>query len=79
MNEWLIKRMVTNQLRRSKAPLANSIGVTSEAMPDTNSAVALLISARAWSGQSGDDLVESWSSANQAVSQSGPMLANVIS
>ncbi|MCY2933921.1 MAG: M48 family metallopeptidase [Planctomycetota bacterium] len=79
MGEWLVKRMVTNQLRRSKDPMAKSIGAKSEAMPDTNSAVALLISALAWSGQSGNNSAESQSSANQAVSKAGPMLANVIS
>ncbi|MEI8277389.1 MAG: hypothetical protein WCG00_15475, partial [Hyphomicrobiales bacterium] len=45
MGEWLVKRMVTNQLKRSKDPFAKSVGSASAAMPDTNSAVAVLMSA----------------------------------
>jgi hypothetical protein len=79
MGEWLVKRMVTNQLKRSKDPLAKSVGSASAAMPDTTSAVSVLISALAWSGQSPDlDPSESQSSANHAVAKAGPMLAGVM-
>ena len=79
MGEWLVKRMVTNQLKRSKDPLAKSVGSASAAMPDTNSAVAVLMSALAWSGQSPDlDPSESQSSANHAVAKAGSMLTGVM-
>lgn len=80
MSEWLVQRMLRNQLRRTQSP-----GRTSESsgqtMKTTSQAVSLIASALAWAGQTSDsDLSDSQKSemANLAIQAGLSSLRNIL-
>jgi len=78
MSEWLVRRLVTNQLRRSKDPSAKGLAPVATVLPDRTAAVAMLISALAWSGQSSGNAETDQAGANQAVAKAGERLADIV-
>ena len=79
MSEWLVRRLVTNQLRRSKDPSARgSLGATSATLPDRQAAIAMLISALAWSGQTSGQAEQDQAGANLAVAKAAESLTDIV-
>ena len=75
MGEWLVRRMITNQLRRSRGAKA---GIGVRPMSSTAGATTLLLSAAAWasaSEKSGDEAVKL---ANTLVVDAGQTLAQML-
>lgn len=80
ISEWLVRRLVTNQLRRSSDPAAKGLytSTTGGAMPDRASAIALLLSALAWSGQDSGTAEQLQAQANAAIAEAADSLAAVV-
>ncbi|MFM7592141.1 MAG: hypothetical protein ACKO85_10140, partial [Isosphaeraceae bacterium] len=75
MGEWLVRRMITNQLRRSRGAKASS-GV--RPMSSTAGATTLLLSAAAWASASEKSGDEATRLANSLVSESSQTLVQML-
>jgi len=54
MREWLVRRLLLNQVRRSRDPFLARFRTTQATIRDSADAAAILVSAVAWSGQPRD-------------------------
>lgn len=71
MTEWLVRRMLRNQLRRSKFPVKTSRH--DQAMSSTAESIALVLSAIAWAGQGGGN-TDDQSAASESLKAALPQI-----
>ncbi len=76
MGEWLVRRMITNQLRRSRGPRATDAGV--RPMSSTAAATSLLLSAAAWASASEKHGDEATRLADSLVADASQSLAQML-
>jgi Zn-dependent protease with chaperone function len=76
MGEWLVRRMISNQLRRSRGPKAGQPGV--RPMSSTADSVRLLLSAAAWAGISSRSAEESQALADSLIAKAKTDLAAML-